>query len=199
MSFKKGMKKIGDKAKSLFGEFKDFVNKGSVLDLAVGMIIGSAFTAIVTALVNNLLKPLINLIPVKETGLQTVLRPAITDASGNILTEALIIDWGAIISAIITFFITALVLFAIVKAINSARDLGKKELDKIGQKIDDGINGKDDDAENTAEVAPEAEITPEAETALVVEETVAASDASDEDVKELLRQIRDLLKANENK
>ncbi len=199
MSFKKGMKKIGDKAKSLFGEFKDFVNKGSVLDLAVGMIIGSAFTAIVTALVNNLLKPLINLIPVKETGLQTVLRPAITDASGNILTEALIIDWGAIISAIITFFITALVLFAIVKAINSARDLGKKELDKIGQKIDDGINGKDDDAENTAEVAPEAEITPEAETAPVVEETVAASDASDEDVKELLRQIRDLLKANENK
>lgn len=100
-------------------EFKEFINRGNVMDLAVGMIIGAAFTAIITAVVNGLLKPLINLIPISETGLQTVLRPAVVDDAGNVLTEALILDWGAVISAIITFLLTALVLFIIIKAFNS--------------------------------------------------------------------------------
>ncbi len=193
MSFKKGAKKIGGALKSLFDEFKAFVNKGSVLDLAVGMIIGSAFTAIVTALVNNLLKPLINLIPVNETGLQSVLRPAITDASGNILTEALIIDWGSIISAIITFFLTAIILFAIVKAVNSAKDIGKRELGKLENMV----------AEKRAEL--EEDETPEEETPVVNADEVTAAIApvesaeTTDEVKELLREIRDLLKANEQK
>lgn len=77
------------------------------MDLAVGMIIGSAFTAIVTALVQNILTPLINWIPgSSETGaLQTVLREAVTDDAGNVVTEALILDWGAVISAIVTFYV----------------------------------------------------------------------------------------------
>ena len=103
--------------KKLFKEFKEFINRGNVLDLAVGMIIGSAFTTIITAVVNGVLKPLINLIPIGETGLQTVLRPAVLDDAGNVLVEALILDWGAVISAIITFLLTALVLFIIIKAI----------------------------------------------------------------------------------
>lgn len=196
MSFKKHAKKLGGAVKSLFDEFKAFVNKGSVLDLAVGMIIGSAFTAIVTALVNNLLKPLINLIPVNETGLQSVLRPAVTDATGNVLTEALIIDWGAIISAIITFFLTALILFAIVKAVNSAKDIGKRELGKLENMV----------AEKRAELdGEETSEEPAVEPETAVEEEVTASVApignaeTTDEVKELLREIRDLLKANEQK
>ena len=105
----------------LWKEFKAFISRGSALDLAVGMIIGAAFTAIVTALVNGILKPLINWIPLGDgTGLQTVLRPAVLDEAGNILVEALVLDWGAVISAIITFLLTALVLFAIIKVINKA-------------------------------------------------------------------------------
>lgn len=193
MSFKKGTKKIRGTIKSLFDEFKAFVNQGSVLDLAVGMIIGSAFTAIVTALVNNLLKPLINFIPINETGLQTVLRPAVTDATGNVLTEALIIDWGAIISAIITFFLTALILFVIVKAVNSAKDIGKRELGKLENMV----------AEKRAELEEDEE--PEEEAPVVNADEVTAAIApvesaeTTDEVKELLREIRDLLKANEQK
>lgn len=190
MSFKKGAKKLGGTLKSLFEEFKAFVNKGSVLNLAVGMIIGSSFTAIVTALVNNLLKPLINLIPVNETGLQSVLRPAVMDAAGNVLTEALIIDWGSIISAIITFFLTALILFAIVKAVNSAKDIGKRELGKIEKMIDE--KREDEDAP-----APVEEVAEVAEVVQAVEATPSA--VNDDEVKELLREIRDLLKANDQK
>lgn len=141
--------------KKLFKEFKEFINRGNVLDLAVGMIIGSAFTAIITAVVNGVLKPLINLIPIGDTGLQTVLRPAVLDDAGNVLVEALILDWGAVISAIITFLLTALVLFIIIKAINTAK--AKAEAAKAKLEAEQAA------AEEEAEPEPEAEPAPTTE------------------------------------
>jgi len=110
--------------KKFFEEFKKFINRGSVMDLAVGMMIGSAFTAIVNSFVNSILKPLINWIPGTDSAsaLQTVLREAVVDEKGNVVTNALILDWGAVISAIITFLLTALILFVIVKLMNSVKD-----------------------------------------------------------------------------
>ena len=157
--------------KKLFKEFKDFINRGSVMDLAVGMIIGVAFTAIITAVVNGILKPLINLIPLSETGLQTVLRPAVLDAEGNVLTEALILDWGSVISAIITFLLTALVLFIIVKAFNTM----KKKAEEAKAKAEEALQKKE-------EKAPAEEPAP-----AVVEEPKPS-------VEDLLAEIRDLLK-----
>lgn len=171
----------------LLKEFKTFISKGSVLDLAVGMIIGSAFTAIITALVNGILKPLINWIPISETGdLITELRPAIIDPATNaVIREALVLDWGAVISAIITFLLTALVLFLIIKAINTARDVSKKGAEGIKKQLDKN-NARD--AEPVAEgTAPEADAVPTVEPAPAV-----SADAT----LELLKEIRDLLKAN---
>lgn len=114
----------------LWQEFKAFINRGSALDLAVGMIIGSAFTAIVNSLVKGILQPLINMIPLGQDGksLQVVLRDPVIDATtGAVVKEAVIMDFGAVISAIVTFLLTALVLFLIVKAINKAREIGGKE------------------------------------------------------------------------
>lgn len=116
--------------KKFFSEFKAFITRGNVLDMAVGIIIGGAFTAIITAIVGNILTPLINWIPGSGAdgmgALQVVLRSATFDAEGNVLTEALIIDFGAVISAIVTFLITAFVLFLVVKTINTVRAGGKK-------------------------------------------------------------------------
>lgn len=117
-----------------FSEFKKFISRGNVIDLAVGMIIGAAFTAIVTAIVTNIFTPLLNLIPISETGLQTVLKEAVLDSSGNVKTAALVIDWGAVISAIISFFITALILFCIVKTVNTLRENGGKLKSKTKKK-----------------------------------------------------------------
>ena len=72
--------------KKLFKEFKDFITRGNVLDLAVGMIIGAAFTAIVTALVNGIFKPLINAIPMGEIeGLITML--VAKDVNGELVKD----------------------------------------------------------------------------------------------------------------
>ncbi len=94
-------------------EFKEFIMRGSVLDLAVGVVIGSAFTAIVTQVVEGLITPLISLIFVLTTG-----KKSADDALGALVykVEGVEFNIGSVISALITFLITAFVLFLIVKA-----------------------------------------------------------------------------------
>ena len=119
--------------KKFFSEFKAFITRGNVVDLAVGMIIGAAFTAIVTALVNDIFRPLINMIPMGNVhGLITIL--VAKDATGAVvektseaidLTQSIYINWGSFIMAILNFLITAFVLFLIIKTINTVREGGK--------------------------------------------------------------------------
>ena len=168
----------------LWKEFKAFINKGSVLDLAVGMIIGSAFTAIVSALVSGILQPLINWIPISETGdLITELRPAVIE-NGAVVREALVLDWGAVISAVITFILTALVLFTIIKVINSARDMGKSQTEKLKKQLAKGKITAEEAAAAQAKIEEEAA---QKEEPAPVDPTVA-----------LLTEIRDLLLAQKN-
>lgn len=169
--------------RKFFAEFKKFITRGNVLDMAVGIIIGGAFTAIITAIVSNILTPLINWIPgTGDTGaLQVVLRNAKLDADGNVLTEALIIDFGAVISAVVTFLITAFVLFLIVKTINSIRDKSKSIVEKQKEKIRKQLEkGKITEEEAAKEEA-------------AIQEAPAAPVETTDDI---LREIRDLLKAN---
>ena len=123
--------------KKLFEEFKKFITRGNVLDLAVGVIIGGAFTSIVNALTNNILKPLINWVLsliLSGDGLAgaiTILGTPVytTDDTGNQildLANTIHIDWGAFISAIINFFLIAIVLFAIIKTINTINETKEK-------------------------------------------------------------------------
>lgn len=100
--------------KKFFSEFKEFISKGNVLDLAVGVIIGGAFGNIVTALTENIIQPLIGCIGGAEV-------------QGKIqLIGDNAIDYGKFITAIINFIIMAFIIFLIVKAVNKAMSVGKK-------------------------------------------------------------------------
>lgn len=131
------MKKI----KAFFEEFKKFISRGNVVDMAIGVIVASAFTAIVTALTNKIIMPCINwLLSLGggSNGLEsayTFLKKAYTvDANGNSvvdLANSIYIDWGAFITAIINFFLIAFVLFLILKAFNAASKLTKEMNEKI--------------------------------------------------------------------
>ena len=179
----------------LWQEFKAFINRGSALDLAVGMIIGSAFTAIVNSLVKGILQPLINMIPLGQDGksLQVVLRDPVIDATtGAVVKEAVIMDFGAVISAIVTFLLTALVLFLIVQAINKAREIGGKEkarLEQLAQKV----TKKNGDAETT-EAPAEVAVAEEAPAEPAPVEVAPVEPAPDK-TQELLSAILDELKA----
>ena len=110
--------------KKFMKEFKEFALKGSMIDLAVGMIIGAAFTAVVNSLVTNLFNPIIALVTggVDLNELWKIPVGAVLEDG----TQATI-NIGAFISSVINFLIMALVIFMIVKAVNKARTLKKKE------------------------------------------------------------------------
>ena len=123
--------------KKFFGEFKKFITRGNVLDMAVGVIVGGAFTGIVNGLSNYVLKPIINWLLALVLGSEglsgaiTMLSAGYT-ADGTIdLASSIYIDWGAFISAIINFFLIALVLFIIVRIFNKLRENNGKLSDKI--------------------------------------------------------------------
>ncbi len=140
--------------KKFFEEFKKFITRGNVVDMAVGVIVGGAFTAIVNGLSNNILKPLINMFLFKLLGegslenIYTVLHPVYmvdattgefvfdpeTGARMLDLAKSIYIDWGSFINAVINFFIIAFVLFVIVKIINKFRENHEEMLDKINSK-----------------------------------------------------------------
>ena len=120
--------------KKIIAEFKKFIMRGNIVDMSVGVIVGSSFTAVVNALSNNILKPLINyLLAVifnaeSLSEVYTFLGAPVLNEDGTVnLEESIYIDWGAFINAVINLFLIAFVLFAIVKIVNSVRE-GKKRL-----------------------------------------------------------------------
>ena len=127
--------------KKFFKEFGEFIKRGNVLDLAVGVIIGGAFSAIVTALTTYILRPIINWIIAlcigdTATNAYTFLRGSIED-----LENSIYIDWGAFISSIINFLLIALILFIIIKFFNRLSDelnINKKMKEAITEKMKKG-------------------------------------------------------------
>ena len=139
--------------KKFFGEFKTFISKGNVMDLAVAFIIGAAFKAIVSSLVNDIIMPVVSLV-VGEEGFKNykyVIAEAVYDADVLVSAENAIY-YGNFIQAIIDFLIIAFVVFLMVKAINKMK--------AIAEEVEDQLNG---DAEPVVEEvnAPPAPTTEE--------------------------------------
>lgn len=98
-------------------EFKKFISRGNVMDLAVGVIMGTAFTKIVTSLVENIITPLLSVITGKVN---------IADLTATV-TDELVIPYGQFLQAIIDFLLIAISVFAIVKLINKFREKFEKK------------------------------------------------------------------------
>lgn len=142
-------KKKDPNKKGFFAEFKEFITRGNVIDMAVGVIIGGAFTAIVTALTSGILQPVINYIiglimgDASLEACRTILgTPVYTiDDTGTKVVDwakTNYIDWGTFISAIINFLLVALILFLIIKAINRVHQAGQEAKAKIEEKAEGG-------------------------------------------------------------
>src|SRR3974377_156568 len=114
----------------LFKEFKTFIARGNVIDLAVGVIIGGAFGKIVTSLVNDIIMPPIGyaLGGVNFSGLKIILKNASVDAAGKII-EAVSVNYGTFLQTIIDFLIIAFCIFIMIKVVNKINALKKKEED----------------------------------------------------------------------
>ena len=108
----------------MFKEFKAFVMKGNVIDLAVAVVIGAAFGKIITAIVDNLIMPVIGILTagIDFADMKVVLQQAVLDGAGEVVTPEIAIGHGILINAIIQFLIIAFVIFIVVRFINRAKD-----------------------------------------------------------------------------
>ena len=171
-----------EKKKSTFWkDFKAFISRGNIIDLAVGLVVGAAFTAIVNSLVNDIIKPLIALLVGGNLSeLAVILRPEEVNEAGEVIVEAITLNYGNLIMAILTFLIDAFVIFTAVRIVRNVQRRIREESEKLKLKLTQKENGDVAEAEAVVEEqAPAAPAEPPKPT-----------------VEELLAEIRDLLREN---
>ena len=154
---------------SFIKEFKEFISKGNVMDLAVGMVIGAAFTSIVTALVDDIIMPVVGLLIGGVNFTDLAIR--IPNIFGG--NTAAGIRYGSFIQAVVNFLIIAFALFVVIKALNKMNERAKSAAEKAAAKL-----GKE-----AGDKAAEA-----------VEKAAKAEKKSDAEMVALLKEIRDELK-----
>ncbi len=113
------VKKVKDKGSKFIGEFKAFILRGNVMDLAVGVLIGAAFQGLVTSLTNNIISPILGCLTEVDFNQYTL-------DIGN-----LHLSYGAFITDVINFIIMAFVIFLIVKFMNWLQSIGHKEEEHV--------------------------------------------------------------------
>lgn len=125
--------------KKFFGEFKTFITKGNVMDLAVAFIIGAAFKSIVGSLVKDIIMPVVSLIvgPEGFNNYKYIITEAVYDLEGAIVTAENAITYGSFIQSIVDFLIIAFVVFLMIKAINKAQD--------IAEDVEDLLDGEEEE------------------------------------------------------
>lgn len=118
--------------KKIINEFKAFIQRGNVLDMAIGVVIAGAFGKITTSLVNDLILPLVSWICGSRdmTALNMIVRPAEYNEAGEVVKEAITLGFGSFVGTVIDFLLIAVVIFAIVKAANKVHDLTHKKEEK---------------------------------------------------------------------
>lgn len=108
---------------SITKEFKEFIMRGNVIDMAVGVVIGGAFSSVVNSVVNDILMPVVGVLTagVDFAMLGTELKPAVLSETGDVLKEAVVLKYGSLMQAIINFILIAAFIFLLVKGMNKLR------------------------------------------------------------------------------
>lgn len=184
-----------DKTKGFWAEFKKFISKGNVVDMAVGVAVATAFTAIVTAFTKGFIAPILSLLSHNATlaDMKWVLRPEVAeiaaDGTKTVTTPEVAILWGAFLQAIIDFLIIAFVMFVFLKVVMSVT--------KKAEKMRLELTGEDKErAKAEAKAKEEAEKKAAADAKAAEEAEIAAEKARKARELELLEQIAASLKVS---
>lgn len=174
------------KKKSTFWkDFKAFITRGNVIDMAVGVVIGGSFGKIVTGLVNYIISPFVGMFIKSGSldGVKTVITPEVLDAEGKVVTAEVAILWGTWLQTIIDFLITAFCIFVVLRVIMRAKN--KLEAKKQAEAEAAAAAAKAEADRKAAEAAAAAAVAAEKQAQL---------DASILEQSKLLAEIRDLMK-----
>jgi large conductance mechanosensitive channel len=202
--------------KKFMADFKKFISKGNILDMAVGVIVGNAFSAIVKSFTDKIIMPLINYLLLLVTGgkdglssIYTFLKKSFDENGAIYLANSIYIDWGAFITAVLNFFIIALTLFIVLRVAMKSNEFFKKNSEEFKKK-------KPTKAEKVELKKRGVSVKNKAELKKLREEKAAEEKAKKEKAdaeakakaeadrlanptqEDLLKEIRDLLKAKNN-
>ena len=183
------MAKKQRKKSTFWEDFKKFITKGNVIDMAVAVVIGGAFGKITTGLVNYIITPLTSIFlgEIDLTGVKTVLVDEVLDEAGEVATPEVAILWGQWIQTIIDFLIIAFVIFVVLRIIMNVKNkLGEKEAEAVALAAAEAKAIADAEAAEKAEKAAEEKARLEAR-----ENEFYANVAKQAD---LLAEIRDAVK-----
>lgn len=161
-------KKTKERLSSFFADFRAFVNKGNVVDMAIGVIIGGAFSKIVSSLVGDIIMPLLGLVTgqVSFTDLKLTLRAAEVAEDGTVVSEAVTMAYGQFLQNVLDFLLVAFCVFLAVRTISKLHTMEER----LSKELKEKLTGKPDEPPAEAEPAPEPEEpTPSAETLLLTE------------------------------
>ena len=183
------MAKKQRKKSTVWDDFKKFITKGNVIDMAVAVVIGGAFGKITTGLVNYIITPLTSIFlgDIDLTGVKTVLFPEELNEAGEVVKAEIAILWGSWIQAIVDFLIIAFVIFVLLRIIMRVKNkLGEKEAEEAAE---------------AAALAAEEKAKADAEAAAKAAEEKARLEARENEFyanvakqAELLAEIRDAVK-----
>ena len=191
---------MANKNKKLVGEFRQFIAKGNVVDLAVAVVIGAAFNRIVSQIVDSFITPLLGLVlrGLSLAEWKWVVKEEVLDEMGEVVQGEIAITYGLILQAIIDFLVTALVVFVVVKLYNHLR----KRIEEESKRIYDELNPEEVEARARAEAEEKAAKEKAEAEAKALQEKEAAEQKAREEAKieyfkqqqQLLTEIRDSLK-----
>jgi large conductance mechanosensitive channel len=189
-------KKIKDKSTGFFKDFKAFITRGNVVDMAIGVVVANAFKDIVNKFTSSFINPLVGLITGDKSlvDLKYIYKPEILDPeTGAVIQKEIAFTWGLFLQSIVDFLIIALVLFIVLRIATHVAKKAKEIRERLSEEEQAAAAAAAAEAQAKADAEAAAKAEAEAAAKAAAEAEIAAAKAREIETVELLREIRNSL------
>ncbi len=190
------MKKIKEKSTSFWKDFKAFITRGNVVDMAIGVVVANAFKDIVNKFTSSFINPLVALVTGDKSlvDLKYVLVPEELDEAGTVIQNEIAFTWGIFLQSIVDFLIIALVLFIVLRVATNVAKKAKEARERLSEEEKAAAEAAAAEAKAKADAEAAVKAEAEAKAKAAADAEIAAAKAREIETVELLREIRNSLK-----
>lgn len=190
------MKKLKDKSTSFWKDFKAFITRGNVVDMAIGVVVANAFKDIVNKFTSSFINPLVAYMTGDKSlvDLKYVIVPQELDEAGAVIQKEIAFTWGIFLQSIVDFLIIALVLFIVLRIASHIAKKAKEARERLSEEEQAAADAAAAEAKAKADAEAAAKAEAEAAAKAAADAEIAAAKAREIETVELLREIRNSLK-----
>ncbi|MBQ7309846.1 MAG: large conductance mechanosensitive channel protein MscL [Clostridia bacterium] len=190
------MKKLKDKSTSFWKDFKAFITRGNVVDMAIGVVVANAFKDIVNKFTSSFINPLVAYMTGDKSlvDLKYVIVPQELDEAGAVIQKEIAFTWGIFLQSIVDFLIIAFVLFIVLRIASHIAKKAKEARERLSEEEQAAADAAAAEAKAKADAEAAAKAEAEAAAKAAADAEIAAAKAREIETVELLREIRNSLK-----